>query len=38
MQDFRMEKKNIVILYVQNNLIISVANELILGEVHKQQG
>lgn len=38
MQDFKMETKFIIILYVPNNLIISVANELIVGEVHKKQG
>lgn len=38
MQDFKIETKFIIILYVPNNLIISVANELIVGEVHKKQG
>lgn len=38
MQDLKIETKFIIILYVPNNLIISVANELIVGEVHKKQG
>lgn len=33
-----MQEKIMVILYVSNNLIISVANELIVGEVHEHQG
>lgn len=38
MQDFKMEIKFTIALYVPNNLIISVANELLVGEVHKKQG
>lgn len=38
MQDFKVEQKFIIILYVPNQLIISVENELIVGKVHKQQG
>lgn len=37
MNDFKMERKFMVLPYVSNNLIISVAKELIVGEVHEQQ-